>query len=110
MGKKSRAKRCKRVPGWAFLVPGGGLLVFLFPFAFFLLPCPAQQVHRNGFEGSATSWAKASADVAYEELEHATTDQAPHEGQRCEHIKINARQGSHVYYQCPTAKAPLGEE
>jgi len=88
----------------------GLCLVFLFPFAFFLLPSLAQQVHRNGFETNATFWTKGSADVAYEELTHTITNQGPHEGQRCEHIKINAGQGKHVYYQYPTAHAPVSDE
>jgi len=87
-----------------------------------LLPCFAQQMHRNAFESNHTSWIKGSADVAYDETAHAMTDQVAHEGQRSEYIQINVPSppsptpgaalggGSHVYYYYPTANAPIAAE
>src|SRR5262245_66207645 len=92
-------------PARPFLV-GTGLLALFVPLALSLVPCAAQQAHRNSFETLNTSWVKGAADVAFEELAHATTEQGAHDGQRAEYVKINARQGSHVYYQYPTPRAP----
>ncbi|MCI0462387.1 MAG: hypothetical protein L0Z62_36000 [Gemmataceae bacterium] len=83
--------------------------VLLLSLAFGLVPCFAQQIHRNSFE-SNTSWFKGSADVAYEEQAHVITDQGAHDGQRCEYIQIKAGQGSHVHYQYNTGRAPLGDD
>jgi hypothetical protein len=70
----------------------------------------AQQVHRNGFETLRTSWVKASADVSFDELAHAASAQTVHDGQRAEYLKINAQQGSHIYYQYTLGQAPITEE
>jgi hypothetical protein len=75
-----------------------------------LLPGYAQQMHRNNFESNQTSWIKGTADVAFEENIHIMSDQVAHEGQRSEYIQVNAKQGSHIYYYYPTAKAPLAED
>jgi hypothetical protein len=75
-----------------------------------LLPCQAQQVYRNGFESDHTSWVKGSADADYTEAVHDRTNLAAHDGQRCEHLRLFARQGSHIYYQLPTKRAPISEE
>jgi hypothetical protein len=71
----------------------------------------AQQVRRNGFESSTTTWVKGRADVTYEENAHTMTDQGPHDGQRCEYIQITSPQdGKFAYYQYPVGKAPVCEE
>jgi hypothetical protein len=75
-----------------------------------MLPCFGQQIHRNSFETSRTSWTKGSADAAYEETAHDMTDQAAHEGQRSEHIQIKSQDGSHIYYYYSTANAPIVDE
>jgi hypothetical protein len=75
-----------------------------------LVPCLAQQIHRNAFESNRTFWIKGSADVACEEMAHAPSDQVAHEGQQSEHIQIKAGQGSSVQYYYPTAQAPISDE
>jgi hypothetical protein len=85
-------------------------LAFLVAFALYLLPCSAQQIHRNSFETAQTQWVKGDADTAYEEQAHAMTDQGAHDFQRCEYIKVNARQGSHIHYQYTLPRAPIGDE
>ncbi len=102
--------RCRVGPARPSLVGAGLTLALLLPLALALLPCAAQQVHRNSFETLNLSWAKSSADVAYDETAHVMTDQGPHDGQRAEYIQINARQGSHVHYQYPTGRAPISED
>jgi hypothetical protein len=75
-----------------------------------LVPCFGQQMHRNAFESNRTFWIKGAADVTYEENIHAVTDQVAHEGQRSEHIQINAKQGTHIWYYYPTANAPIDDQ
>jgi hypothetical protein len=89
---------------WLLLL--GGLLAA----ASFLRPTWGQQVHRNGFEAGRIAWVKAGADGPYEELAHQPSDQGAHDGQRSEYIKLNAQQGSHIYYQYPTGQAPINDE
>jgi hypothetical protein len=67
-------------------------------------------VHRNGFEGKNTSWIKGSADVSFQEIAHLMSDQAPHDGQRCEYLKITSDQGTYIFYQYPISRAPINEE
>jgi hypothetical protein len=86
------------------------LLVCLVAAPFALLPCFAQQVHRNGFEGRNPAWTRSSADAPVDETVHIMTDQGAHDGQRAEYLAINAGQGSYVYYQYPCGRAPIGEE
>src|SRR5713226_7658858 len=65
-----------------------------------------QQIHHNGFEGRQPVWIKGSADANFHEILHETTDLMARTGQRCEHLKIDAEQGSFVYYLYPTQPAP----
>jgi hypothetical protein len=74
------------------------------------LPGFAQQMHRNRFESTSTSWIKSNADAPFAELVHAISDQNAHDGQRSEYIQINAKQGNYVHYLYRTGRAPLGEE
>src|SRR5439155_9002399 len=69
-----------------------------------------QQIHRNRFEGREPVWIKGSADANFHEILHETTDLTARTGQRCEHIKIDADQGSFIYYLYPTQRAPLTED
>ena len=69
-----------------------------------------QQIHRNGFEGREPIWIKGSADANFREILHETTDLTARTGQRCERIKIDADQGSFIYYLYPTQRAPLTED
>ena len=72
----------------------GFFLALLAPAALGLLPCFAQQMHRNRFESDATSWLKGSADAAYSEVAHQMSDKGAHDGQRSEYLQINAGQGT----------------
>ncbi len=85
-------------------------LAVLTAFALCLLPCSAQQIHRNSFETNQTAWVKGSADTAFEEQAHAMTDQGAHDFQRCEYLRINARPGSHIHYQYALPRAPISDE
>lgn len=88
-----------------------GSVVAALTLAFGLLGlAQAQQVHRNGFETRTPAWLRGPADMAFKEIIHDVTDQTAHSGQLCEHIQINAEQGSYIHYFYPTAHAPLGEE
>lgn len=69
-----------------------------------------QQVHRNGFEAVKTSWTKGAFDAPYEETAHAVSDQGPHDGQRCEFLRLSAKQGNFIHYQYATGRVPIGEE
>src|SRR5260370_20507995 len=69
-----------------------------------------QQIHRNGFEGREPVWIKGSADANFQETLHETTDLAARTGQRCEHLLLNADQGSFIYYLYPTQRAPVSED
>lgn len=71
---------------------------------------PAQQIHRNGFETRTPVWVKQNADAKFREQVHATTDTTAHTGQLCEHIQVQAEQGTFIHYAYPACKAPLGEE
>jgi hypothetical protein len=77
-----------------------------------LAPLLGQEIHRNDFERNRTWWVKGTADVAFDETAHATSDQVAHEGQRSEYLQINAKPGlgSSVLYYYPTAPAPISEE
>jgi hypothetical protein len=74
------------------------------------LPCAAQQVYRNGFESNNPSWIKGRADVEYVETAHDMSVQGAHDGQRAEHLRLIAKQGSHIHYQFPTKRAPIVDE
>ena len=76
----------------------------------FLGRAQGQQIHRNGFEGREPVWIKGSADGNSHEILHETTDLTARTGQRCEHIKIDADQGSFIYYLYPTQRAPLTDD
>ena len=93
-----------RILRWS--LPGIGLALVLAG----LLPCFAQQMHRNAFEGNRTSWIKGAADVDFTETAHTMTDQIAHQGQRSEYIQINAKDGSHIYYYYPVSRAPVAED
>jgi hypothetical protein len=77
-----------------------------------LLPtaAPAQQVVRNGFEGLKTAWDKASSDAPFDEIKHALTDLASHDGKQSEYLQLDVKQGNFIYYQYPVGKAPVGDE
>ncbi|MCS6976916.1 MAG: hypothetical protein NZM31_07920 [Gemmatales bacterium] len=69
-----------------------------------------QQIHRNPFEGRRIAWQRGPADAPVTELEHKLTAQTAKGGQQCEHIRLTADRGSHVYYFYPVGRAELVEE
>ncbi|MBI3410293.1 MAG: hypothetical protein HY040_18295 [Planctomycetes bacterium] len=73
-------------------------------------PASAQQVHRNGFDGMQPAWVKGGFDAPFQESAHATTDVGPHDGQRCEYIQLDAKDGNYIHYQYAVGKAPIAEE
>src|SRR5689334_9615516 len=93
------------------LICSGALATGLLGMFFFgLVSGAAQQIHRNPFEGLRPAWVKSGSDVPHEELAHAITDLGAHDGQRCEYLKLNTAQGSFLYYQYSTGRAPINDE
>jgi hypothetical protein len=78
---------------------------------FALRPCPGQQIYRNGFESNSVSWVKGNADTDFVEQAHLMTEQGRvASGPRAEYLRVQARQGSYIYYQLATPRAPVNEE
>ena len=73
-------------------------------------PVFAQQVHRNGFETSQTTWLRGQSDAAFKEAHHDITDLTAHTGQSSEHFVLVAEPGTFIYYFYPTGNALLNEE
>ncbi len=76
----------------------------------FVLLAAGQQIHKNTFEGRQTSWQKDAADAPYNEMDHSMTEQYAHTGQRSEHLRLTAGQGSHIYYIYPVSRAAITDE
>src|SRR6266446_5836917 len=55
-------------------------------------------------------WVKGGFDAPYEIGVHAITDQGAHDGQRCEYLQLQVKQGNFIYYQYGTGKAPISDE
>lgn len=98
--------RRQRVP-LSGLVVGLGLLGLILGLG---KDSQAQQVHRNGFEALKTAWVKSAADVPYQEVAHTISDQGAHDGQRSEYLRLEAKQGTHIYYQYSTGRADVTDE
>jgi hypothetical protein len=73
-------------------------------------PLSAQQVHRNGFETSQTTWLRGQSDAGFKEVHHDITDLTAHTGQSSEHFVLVAEPGTFIYYFYPTGNASLNEE
>src|SRR5262249_41370687 len=69
-----------------------------------------QQVHRNGFEGRDTAWAKGPSDATFRETDHRLTDETAHTGQRSEFIRVEAEGGTYIHYIYDVGRAPLSDE
>jgi hypothetical protein len=85
-------------------------IVAVLAFLVLAVSMQGQQVHRNSFESRQTSWQKGMADAVYEELGHELTGQTAHSGQQSEAIRLQADQGSHIYYVYPIGKAEIVDE
>ncbi|HZU35537.1 MAG TPA: hypothetical protein VFA18_06510, partial [Gemmataceae bacterium] len=73
-------------------------------------PVRGQRIHKNTFEGRQTSWVKDAADAPSQEADHSMTEQYAHTGQRSEHIRLTAGQGSYIHYVYPISRAPITDE
>ena len=70
----------------------------------------ADSVLQQSFESRSPLWQAGSADGPFQELQHETTTRQAHSGQRSEYIRIQAEQGTFVYYAYPVGRASLIEE
>lgn len=75
-----------------------------------LLPAQEAKIFQHGFETRELVWQPGVADATYKELTHKLTDETAKNGQRSEHIEIEAQQGNHVYYTFNVGRAPVTEE
>lgn len=91
----------------ALLASAAGLTLGLFAFVGFALA--QTSIHRNGFE-SKPMWTKGGFDAPYQEIAHKIDDREPHNGQGCEFIELDVKQGTHIHYMYPVGKAPINEE
>jgi hypothetical protein len=69
-----------------------------------------QQIHRDAFEGSETSWIKGPTDAKVREVAHRITDEHAHGGQHSEFIHVDAETGSFIYYQYDIGQAPVRDD
>ena len=81
------------------------LVALLAPLALAL----GDQVLRESFEKEAV-WIKGTADTDFEEKAHRITEDTAHSGQRCEHIQLEARQGTFIHYYLDVGRAPVIDE
>jgi hypothetical protein len=84
------------------------LLAGLFAFASWAF---SQQttMHKNGFD-TRIGFSKGGADAAFDEIAHKIDDREPHNGQGCEYIDLDVKQGKFIHYIYPVGKAPISEE
>ncbi|HEX5269313.1 MAG TPA: hypothetical protein VFW33_02445 [Gemmataceae bacterium] len=73
-------------------------------------PAGADQLLREGFEGTEPLWVKGASDGVSREVAHKITDERPFRGQRCEFIQVNVESGTSVTYTFDTGRAPVGDE
>jgi hypothetical protein len=84
-----------------------GLLAGLFAFASWAFA--QTTMHKNGFE-SKVGFNKGGADAAFDEIAHKIDDREPHNGQGCEYIDLDVKQGKFIHYVYPVGKAAISEE
>src|SRR5262249_28292509 len=75
-----------------------------------LVPASADQLVREGFEGTDPLWVKGPADGTSREVAHRITDERPFRGQRCEFIQVKVESGTFVHYPFDTGRAPVTDE
>ena len=66
-------------------------------------------MHKNGFEAKL-GFSKGGTDAVFDEIVHKIDDREPHNGQGCEFIDLDVKQGKFIYYVYPIGKAPISEE
>lgn len=74
-----------------------------------LVPAPAIGGYEEGFESTTTTWRIAGSDVRHQILAHQREEKEHHSGARCEHIRINAGNGTHVYFAQDVGQALVVE-
>jgi hypothetical protein len=70
----------------------------------------ADQLVREGFEGTDVLWVKGASDGAFQETAHRITDERPFRGQRCEFIRVKVESGNCVHYTYDAGRAPVTDE
>lgn len=71
---------------------------------------PAQQVHRNSFEGPETGWVRGGSDTNFREIAHRITEDTAYKDQRSEGIQFETEQGNYIHYTYDCPRALLSEE
>lgn len=64
----------------------------------------------QSFESRSPLWQAGNADAPFQELQHDLTNLAAHSGQKSEHIRIQAEQGTYVYYYYPLGRASFFDD
>lgn len=84
-----------------------GLLMCLFAFASWAWAQTA--MHKNGFE-TRIAFSKGGTDAVFDEIAHKIDGHDPHNGDGCEYIDLDVKQGNFIHYIYPVGKAPISEE
>ncbi len=96
---------------WRFsrslFVLGAGFMLGLFVIAGFAFA--QTTIHRNGFD-TKLGWSKGGADAGFDEVAHKIDDREPHNGQGCEFIELDVKQGKSIHYVYPVGRAPINDE
>lgn len=65
---------------------------------------------QQSFESRSTLFQAGAADAPFQELQHDLSAATAHTGQKSEHIRIQAEQGTYVYYAYPVGRAMLFDD
>jgi hypothetical protein len=79
----------------------------------FLAPAGADQLLREGFEGTDPLWVKGAVEGVAREVAHRMAEhpkEQVHRGDRCEFIQVAVESGTAVYYTFDTGRAPVTDE
>jgi hypothetical protein len=96
--------RQRRLRGTVAVLTAGAAALAL------LGPVLADQLVREGFEGTEPLWLQGASDGTFRELAHRMTDERPFRGHGCEFIQVTLEKGNYVYYTYDTGRAPLTDE
>jgi len=75
-----------------------------------LRPAVADQLVREGFEGTDPLWVQGAADGSFREVAHRITDERPFRGLKCEFIQVSLESGNYVHYTYDVGRAPVTED
>jgi hypothetical protein len=73
-------------------------------------PAVAEQLVREGFEGTDPLWVKGNSDGTFNETAHRITDERPFRGNRCETIQVHVERANYVHYTYDTGRAAITDE